>query len=356
VVSVVLADTTLMTLENQPTTGQRLFRTTLRSWYGLFLFILLVLEILLLTPPFDTSIDLAGSGRGRLLFTIQHALRPTITTAAMAFIFLNWPRLRNELGDLVEAPGDRKTAARWLMLHCGLLVPLILGSMAKRPGRIHSLLNGETSLFGWIIFGSAALAALGLAALPLRFWRKILASSRVKLLGSIAIGAGTYVLGYWAESLWGVLQRGTLDLVVLLLRSVLLTVDTNAAQQIVSTPSFAVQIAPACSGIEGMGLVGVFLAVYLWVYRKDLRFPQAYVLFPVGMLTIWLLNAIRIALLILIGGWAPETAVKGFHSVAGWLFFNAAVCGLAAASWRFKFFRLSPDPDYSDGKQKRLVP
>jgi ABC-type cobalamin transport system permease subunit len=86
------------------------------------------------------------------------------------------------------------------MLHCVLLVPLVLGSMAKRPGRLSSLLNGETSLFGWIIFGSAALATLALAALPLRFWRRMLASSRVKLLSSIAIGVGTYVLGYWAES------------------------------------------------------------------------------------------------------------------------------------------------------------
>src|SRR5262249_32526433 len=134
-----------------------------------FLFILLVLELVFLTPPFDTSIDLAGSGQGRLLFTIQHALRPTIITAAIAFIFLNWPELRNELGELHEEPGDRAVAAKWLMVHFVLLVPLVYGSLAKSPGRLSSLLNGETWLFGWIILGSAALAALGLAALPLRF-------------------------------------------------------------------------------------------------------------------------------------------------------------------------------------------
>jgi exosortase E/protease (VPEID-CTERM system) len=314
--------------------------------YGLFLFVVLVLEIMFLTPPFDTSIDLGGSGQGRLLFSIQHALRPTIITAAIAFIFLNWTQLRNELGELVEEPQDRKIAAKWLLLHFTLLVPLVFGSIAKRPGRLSTLMNGETWLFGWIILGSAAFAAFGLAALPLRFWRRLVVRSRVKLFSSVAIGVSTYLLGRWAEGLWSVLQRGTLELVVLLLRSVRLNVDTNPAQQIVSTPSFAVQIAPACSGLEGIGLVCVFLAVYLWVYRKELRFPQAYVLFPIGMLTIWLLNAVRIALLVLIGGWAPEAAVKGFHSVAGWLFFNAAVCGLAATSWRFKFFRLSPDTDY----------
>jgi exosortase E/protease (VPEID-CTERM system) len=335
-----------MTLENRLAIGKRLLPTTLRSSYGLFLAIVLVLEIVLLTPPFDTSVDLAGSGQGRLLFAIQHALRPTIVTATIAFIFLNWPQLRTELAELVEEPGDRKIAAKWLMLHFALLVPLIFGSVAKRPGRLSSLLNGETWLFGWIIFGSVAFGALALAALPLRFWRRLLVLSRVQLLSSIAIGAGTYLLGRWAEGLWGVLQRGTLDLVVLLLRSLRFSVDTNIAQQIVSTPSFAVHIAPACSGIEGMGLVSVFLAVYLWVYRKDLRFPQAYVLLPIGLLTIWLLNAVRIALLVVIGGWAPEAAVKGFHSVSGWLFFNAAVCGLAAASWRSKFFRPSTNAGY----------
>ena len=336
----------MVTRENQLAIGETLLPTTLRSSYGLFLFIVLVLEIVLLTPPFDTSIDLAGSGQGRLLFTIQHALRPTIVNAVIAFIFLNWPQLRSELGELVEWPGDRKIAAKWLMVHFALLVPLVFGSIVKRPGRLSSLLNGETFLLGWLILGSVAFVALGLAALPLRFWRRLRVLSRVKLLSSIAIGAGTYVLGLWAEGLWGVLQRGTLELVVLLLRSVRLNVHTNPEQQMVSTPSFAVRIAPACSGIEGIGLVCVFLAVYLWLYRKELRFPQAYVLFPIGMLTIWLLNAIRIALLVLIGGWAPEAAVKGFHSVAGWLFFNAAVCALAAASWRFKFFRLSPNAEY----------
>jgi len=336
----------LRTLENRLAIGERLLPTTLCLSYGLFLSIVLVLEIVLLSPPFDTSIDLAGSGQGRLLFTIQHALRPTIITAAIAFIFLNWPQLRSELGELVEEPGDRKIAAKWLMVHFALLVPLAFGSIAKRPGRLSSLLNGETWLFGWIIFGSVAFVTLGLAALPLRFWRRLPGLSRVKLLGSIAIGASTYLLGRWVEGLWGVLQRGTLELVVLLLRSVGFGVDTNPVQQTVSTPSFTVHIAPACSGIEGIGLVSVFLAVYLWVYRKELRFPQAYVLIPIGMLTIWVLNAVRIALLVLIGNWAPEAAVKGFHSVAGWLFFNAAVCGLAAASWRFKFFRPSPDAEY----------
>ena len=51
-----------------------------------------------------------------------------------------------------------------------------------------------------------------------------------------------------------------------------------------------------------------------------------------------LLNSVRIAALILIGDANAATAVKGFHSVAGWLFFNLTACGLIWVSSRSGFF------------------
>jgi exosortase/archaeosortase family protein len=56
---------------------------------------------------------------------------------------------------------------------------------------------------------------------------------------------------------------------------------------------------------------------------------------------IWLLNGLRITALVLIGDRAPEAAVRGFHSVAGWLLFNGAIFSLVAVSWRMDFFRCS---------------
>ena len=62
----------------------------------------------------------------------------------------------------------------------------------------------------------------------------------------------------------------------------------------------------------------------MWVFRRDLRFPNVLLLFPIGIAAIWFLNALRIALLVSIGSHvSPAVAVQGFHSVAGWICFLA---------------------------------
>ena len=102
---------------------------------------------------------------------------------------------------------------------------------------------------------------------------------------------------------------------------------------VVGTPAFRVSIAPTCSGYEGVGLILAFLGIYLYLFRKELRFPGALVLLPLGAVTIWVLNAVRIVALIAIGtsGWR-EVALGGFHSQAGWLLFNAVGLAFVAPS------------------------
>jgi exosortase/archaeosortase family protein len=52
----------------------------------------------------------------------------------------------------------------------------------------------------------------------------------------------------------------------------------------------------------------------------DLRFPQAFVLLPVGILVIWLFNVVRITLLLLFGTYvSPQIALAGYHSASGWI-------------------------------------
>ncbi len=50
----------------------------------------------------------------------------------------------------------------------------------------------------------------------------------------------------------------------------------------VGTDSFAVEIAPQCSGHEGIGLVWAVLGACIWFFRRQLRFPQAWLLPPLG--------------------------------------------------------------------------
>jgi len=102
-------------------------------------------------------------------------------------------------------------------------------------------------------------------------------------------------------------------------------------------------VAPACSGYEGIGLIWVFLAAYLVACRRSLRFPTALWLLPMGTAAVWLVNAARIAALVLVGAWvSPAVALGGFHSQAGWLGFNAVALGLVALSRKLPAFASGP--------------
>jgi exosortase E/protease (VPEID-CTERM system) len=92
---------------------------------------------------------------------------------------------------------------------------------------------------------------------------------------------------------------------------------------IVGLGDFSVHIAPVCSGVEGMGLLGAFLLGFLAIFHRDLRLRRALFLVPAALLASFLLNALRIALLLMIGAFGhPDVAVAGFHTKAGWIFFS----------------------------------
>ena len=139
-----------------------------------------------------------------------------------------------------------------------------------------------------------------------------------------------------------------MQLVVFLLTLVFRDTFYEPDTAVVGTSAFAVTIAPVCSGYEGMGLIGTLLAIYLWAFRADLRFPRALVLLPLGIALIWLANAFRIATLVAIGTLGyPGIAEGGFHSLAGWVFFLSIGLGLIAVS-RYSPFFSSLRPDETD--------
>jgi exosortase E/protease (VPEID-CTERM system) len=88
------------------------------------------------------------------------------------------------------------------------------------------------------------------------------------------------------------------------------------------------------------------LAGYLWWFRSIHRFPQSLLLFPVGILLIWMANVLRITALILVGIWIdPAIAVDGFHSQAGWITFLIVGLGTIWVAQQMRFFTLMPPAD-----------
>ena len=203
----------------------------------------------------------------------------------------------------------------------------------------------------WAALGLATLAAWAAVMLPLRLWAPLAKRSRGVLLTGIASGAAAWLAGRAATGLWQPLGRPTFRVVSALLGLIYPSVVCRPDDLIVGTPTFTVEIDPACSGYEGIGLIWVFLGIYFWQFRRDLHFPQAFLLLPIGTALIWVANAVRIAALVAIGtGVSPDVAAKGFHSLAGGLVLVAVGLGLVAASHHWSLFtRHRPPPRPAGG-------
>jgi exosortase E/protease (VPEID-CTERM system) len=199
-------------------------------------------------------------------------------------------------------------------------------------------LSGALALVLWL---SAAVPLTELPALARGGSRWLFAAAGMAIL---AVGAGQLV-----DQLWLPLAKSTFAVVENLLNLVYPVVVTDPGNLVVGTPEYSIQVAPMCSGYEGMGLVLVFMGFFLWIYRGELRFPQCLLLLPIGVAAIWIANAVRIALLIAIGSsFSPSVAEGGFHSQAGWLAFNAITLGLIAVAWNSAYFSRSAARTASD--------
>jgi exosortase E/protease (VPEID-CTERM system) len=125
----------------------------------------------------------------------------------------------------------------------------------------------------------------------------------------------------------------TFSLVAGLLRLFLPQLVSDRASMALGGPNFVVTIGLGCTGWEGTALMFVFSVAWLCVRRREFRFPRALLLVPAALLAMWISNAVRITILILIGvAGAPGVAMNGFHSEAGWIAFNCVALGFAVAT------------------------
>lgn len=195
----------------------------------------------------------------------------------------------------------------------------------------------------WLVAGAAAIAFGGFAVVPLAQWIQMIRGTGYLWLYMSSAVVAACVVGNYGRSLWRPMGRLTFSLVEGLLRLVASGVTADPVKMMIGTGNFKVEIADQCSGFEGAGLILAFGVVWLLLFRKECRFPQALLLVPAGVVVIYLLNAVRIAALVLIGSaGARDIAVGGFHSQAGWIAFNVVALGFSVAARRMPYFTLNP--------------
>ncbi|RMD81150.1 MAG: exosortase E/protease, VPEID-CTERM system [Candidatus Dadabacteria bacterium] len=195
-------------------------------------------------------------------------------------------------------------------------------------------------LVAWICAGLCVPGLLVAAAFPLEGVRMIArASGRVLLVATLA-GLAAWLVGYVLEFALQPLRSATLATVYFLLSLVRSDAIADPAASTVGAGSFAVSVARQCSGYQGIGMIWVFLAVYLWAFRDVLRFPRSLLLVPIATAAVWLANALRVFLLVLLGAHGHEAiALGGFHRYVGALLFSAVALAVAWASNRSAYFR-----------------
>jgi exosortase E/protease (VPEID-CTERM system) len=195
----------------------------------------------------------------------------------------------------------------------------------------------------WLIGGAATVLSLvpvaagGLRVLPVL--RELAVPLGVAtLLAVVAWGAGLASVYLWRD-----MSDVTLHAVASALGILVSPIYFQPATAEIGTPDFWVEVAPVCSGYEGIGLILVFLSAYLAVFHKRLRFPQVLLLIPAAIVLIWLLNVLRIVALILVGHFlSPEVAIGGFHSKAGWLVFCGVALGAVWLTQKVPWFAADP--------------
>jgi exosortase E/protease (VPEID-CTERM system) len=144
----------------------------------------------------------------------------------------------------------------------------------------------------------------------------------------LALGLLAWRAAAAIESLWGLLSAGTLRCVAWVLRRVASGVTVDSAASVIGLRGYRVLVAPICSGVDGIGLVVVFQAIWISLARQRLRLARALWLLPLGAVAALGANVVRITILMLVGAsGGDELAFVGFHSKLGWLLFVAIALG-----------------------------
>jgi len=257
-----------------------------------------------------------------------------------------WLLSRHRPGSVLDALAS--TLPPWrplpgLALHlAGFAATCLLAWSLLQPG---APTPGAGPLAGVLALGLLTLLLALTTAAPLAwFARTVIRRWQLPVL-ALTLGLLAWRAAAAAEGLWGVLTAFTLHAVGWLLGLVASGVVVIPAEKVIGLRGFEVEVAPVCSGVDGLGLVILFQAVWLSLSRSRLRLPRALIVLPIGAVAALAANVLRMAALVLVGASGrEELAMGGLHSKLGWLLFTAIALASVAAAERVAWLRL-PEAD-----------
>ncbi|MEQ8280760.1 MAG: exosortase E/protease, VPEID-CTERM system [Deltaproteobacteria bacterium] len=281
---------------------------------------ILTLEGFIVSLAYDLYglLEVNGLLRFRLLVVL-----PVVVVAAYAVM--------RERADAAEVEG--RTDLRWLGVHL-LAYAAFFGLSSRVTAAPFTAGPAEVTL--WILAGVATAASIPLALFSPASLRKFLVGERATLLVAGGVGGVAFVAAVLTEAAWEVLATDTLLAAHTMLEVFGVDAWLDEPARILGAGDFSVMIDRTCSGSEGLGLLSTLSIAYLVARRDALRLNVAWLLLPAAVALALLGNVLRIAVLMGIGAnGAPELAVAGFHSKAGWLLACAIALALVHGSERW---------------------
>jgi exosortase E/protease (VPEID-CTERM system) len=293
-----------------------------------FLALLFTAELLPITLWLDgASLD-GSQGLGALLHDWGALALRMVIASVVAFLVLGeMPRagVKADMGEI-----------SWPLLG---VHGVAMGAFVLMSSIVYRGHPANLAVLAWFLTGVGAIAAAACAFIPASAWMQRARAMRDLLVFAPVAALVGCVLGNYARVLWQPLARATFAIVAVLIHPFLTQMVADPAKAVIGSSRFSVEIAPQCSGYEGIGLVLAVTSAWLWFLRRQCRFPNALLLIPIGVAAVWLLNAVRIAALILIGNaGAPAIATGGFHSQAGWIAFSLVSLGVCWSARRIPWF------------------
>lgn len=300
--------------------------------------VVLVAEAILHTSISQSLDHSVSNGVVDALPDLQHSLfRFAVAYAVLCLLLIGSNRPGGLKGFGISS-ADSPMRPAWFAVHIVSILLLVGLSFAIYTNAIG--VPYPVLAIAWFLCGGCATAALFAALAPFSVWSRAARNHRSALLYAIAPAIAMIIAINASQSLWKPAAKVTFELVAISLRPFVPVLAVDPVSLTLDTGRFGVVIAAPCSGLEGVGLMLVFCSAWLWFFRREYRFPRALVVVPAALALTFLLNTVRIAVLVLIGDAGyPNVAIVGFHSQAGWIAFNAVAFAVAIVSRRSSWLR-----------------
>ena len=188
-------------------------------------------------------------------------------------------------------------------------------------------LHPNTIIIAFLSSGIIYTASTILLFAPVVFWFNYF-KKNLKQLSMLMIFMWTlaylatfhsFNLTFFEKHLHYILFPITAGLVISILDLLHFPTSSDLTLHQISINEFSVEITPKCLGYEGVVIVMLVLSVYFYFNRNRLNFPNILLIYPLISTILFLLNSLRIAVLLIIGAQiSPDIAILGFHSASGW--------------------------------------